>query len=153
MSKTMPDSELEIFELEKEARAAEIRLAARAKHVNERHELHMQNLKKKWPLAAGLVLACLAPWIRDLADLFAPWGRWILLPAVSLVDCKQLPLGSGARSIAGQFALYAQFPIEAVVIRSVLKERVNVRAVAGQLVLFHALAVVFLWLLSRSAAH
>ena len=103
-------------------------------------------------MAAGIVLAFLAPLLLDLADLFAPWGTWILLPAVSLVDLKQLLLNSEVRTIARQFALYGQFPIEAVFIKSVLKGRVSFSAVAGQLALLHSLAVVFLWLLSSSAA-
>ena len=149
----MSERDFEIFELREQARIDEISLAARAIRKKALRERSRQNLTQYWPLAAALVLACFAPWIRDLADLLAPWGTWILLPAVALVYCKQLLLGSEVRAIAGQFALYAQFPIEALVIKSVLKGRVNLGAVAGQLALFHTLAAVFLWLLSRSAAH
>jgi len=54
--------------------------------------------------------------------------------------------------MASQFFLYGQFPIEAIVIKRVLKGRVSFGAVISQLALFHFLAAGFLWLLSRYAA-
>ncbi len=150
MSKPALESDLDVFKRQEEARALEIRLSARTRRLQEAREHSRQNLMRKWPLAAGLVLACFAPWLRDLAALFDPWGTWIFLPAVSLVNCKQLLLGSDVRAAAGQLALYGQFPIEAVFIKSILKGRVNLRAVIGQLALLHFLAAVFLWLVARS---
>jgi hypothetical protein len=150
MSKLVLESDLDAFERIEKERALEIRLTARRMRRKELQERSRRNLKQSWPLAAGILLACLAPLLRDLAGLFAPWGTWILLPAVSLVDCKQLLLSSELRAIARQFALYAQFPIEAVIIKSGLKGRVSLGAVVAQLALAHILAAVFLWLLSRS---
>jgi len=147
----MVESDLDVFERQEKARALEIRLAARTRHQIARDERSRREMMQNWPLAAGLVLACFAPWLRDLAALFNPWGTWILLPAASLVNCKELPIDSGIRSIAAQFALYGQFPIEAVMIKSVLRGRVNLGAVISQVALFHFLAAVFLWLIERSA--
>jgi hypothetical protein len=150
--KPMSESDFESFRLEEEARAKEIRANVYTRSMEGRRERAKLNLKQKWPLAAGLILACFAPWLRDLAGLFAPWGTWILLPAISVVESPQLALSSEVRAIAGQFALYGQFPIEAVIIGSILKGRVKLRAVLGQLALFHTLAAVLLWLLSRTPA-
>jgi hypothetical protein len=138
------------LDAENKARVVEIRKTARARHRADIRQRALRNLVQSWPLAAGLVLACFAPWLRDLAGWFDPWGTWILLPAVSVVSSKQLSLGPEAKAFAWQFALYAQFPIEGVIIKSVLKGQVNWVAVVTQLAAFHILAAFFLWLLSRS---
>ena len=147
----MLENDLQVFELREKARIVEICMAARTRHRDELRNRSAKNLKRNWPLAAGLVLAFLAPWLQDLASLVAPLGGWILLPAVSLVNDQQLHLNAAIRVVASQFALYGQFPIEAAVIQSVLKGRVSLGAVLGQLALFHFLAAGFLWLLSRCA--
>ena len=46
------------------------------------------------------------------------------------------------------FMLYAQFPLEGLFVRMILKRRVTVPGVCGQVSGFHILALLQLWLLS-----
>jgi hypothetical protein len=147
----MSGMSLDFSELDEESRALQIRSAVRAMRREEIRQRFTRDLMRNWPLAVGLVLACLAPALRDLAASFGPWGMRILLPAVSLVNCLQ-QTGSRVMVFAGQIALYGQFPLEAVIIKAILRGRVSPGSVAGQLALFHFLGVVLLWLLGSSAA-
>jgi hypothetical protein len=147
----MPSNIAEI-DLDEETRILQIRLAVHLMRRKERNERLWQDLLRNWPLAAGLVLACLAPWIWDLAATFGLWGERILLPAVALVNCQSQSLRSGVAAIAAQIALYGQFPLEAMVIKLTLRGRVSPGAVGGQLALFHSLAVLLLWLVGNSGA-
>jgi hypothetical protein len=151
-SKSMSDARFHILEIEKEAEVFEIRTAVRKMRHLELRQRFTRSIVQSWPLGVGLVLACFTPLLRDLAAIFDPWGAWILLPLASLLNCQQLHLAPGIRTMAEPWALYGQFPLEAIVIRFALKGRVSLGAVITQGVISHFLAAVFLWLLDASGA-
>lgn len=144
-----------LCEEEVEDRLAGIRSLRQAEIRKLRHEDRLKHVEESlihsWPIAAGLVLACFAPGLRDLATLFDPWGMRLLFPLVELAGRPEIHLSGELARILPVTMLYAQFPFEGLLARSALKNRVTLSGVAMQLFFFHFLAAFDLWLLCRGA--
>ncbi len=107
-----------------------------------------ESLAKSWPLAAGLVLACFAPILRDIASAYDPWGMRILFPFVVLAGHKEVNFGGMMADYLPKIMLYAQFPLEGLLAKTILRGRVTFTAVAIQVMFYHFLAAAQLWLIS-----
>jgi hypothetical protein len=144
-----------LCEAEVENRVAEIRSLRQAEIRQMRQEDRLkhfeESLVQSWPIAAGLVLACFAPGLRDLATLFHPWGMRLLFPLVELAGRQEIHLGGELARTLPQAMLYIQFPLEGLLARHALKDRSTLSGVAMRLFIFHFLAAVDLWLLCRGA--
>lgn len=106
-----------------------------------------KDMAEYWPMALGVAVACFAPQLRELVDLFKPWGLWIVFPLVALAERPELHLSRDISGYVVPFLLYAQFPIEGLLAKFALKGHVTVTRVAAQLMFLHALAVLQLWLI------
>ena len=114
----------------------------------ERRRQFYRGLVRFWPVGVGFILACLAPGLQDLVAPFQPWGMRLVFPFVVLAGRQEIHLGAAlARNLQGAM-LYAQFPLEGLLAKILLRDRVTLAGVAVQLLLFHFLAVTEIWLLS-----
>jgi hypothetical protein len=116
----------------------------------ERQMRSLRSLISLWPVFLGVVLGAYAPALRDLAANSAPWAVSLLFPFSALVGERGLHFSWGAAHALAQFLLYAQFPLEGLIARVVLKHRVGLFKVFGRVAFLHAFAVLYLLLASGS---
>jgi hypothetical protein len=116
----------------------------------ERQIRSMRSLASLWPVALGVLLGFYAPLLRDLAANSAPWAVTLLFPFSALVGERGLNLSRDTAQALGQFLLYAQFPLEGLLVRIVLKRRLDLFNVFGQVTFLHVFAVLYLGLVSGS---
>ena len=103
-----------------------------------------------WPIALGVLLGIYAPFLRDLATTFAPWALTFLFPFSALAGERGLHLSWDTAQALAQFLLYAQFPLEGLLVRIVLRHRLDLFKVFGQVTFLHVFAVLYLGLVSGS---
>jgi hypothetical protein len=108
----------------------------------------LQNLARLWPVAVGAGLACCAPQLRDLVSSCQPWGMWILFPFVAIAKRPEMQFGGEISRMMPQIMLYAQFPLEGLLARIILKKRVTLPGVARLIFFVHFLAAAELCLVS-----
>jgi hypothetical protein len=117
--------------------------------IEEKRKEALQSWVKYWPIGAGLLISIFAPMLRDVAADWAPWGMRILFPFVVLCSRPEVALGMDPHQL-GDFMLFAQFPLEGLLAKILLRGRVKPKAVAGQIFVYHLLTAMLLWLLSAS---
>ncbi len=116
----------------------------------ERREQHRGLLKSWWPLGARLVLSAFAPLIRAVAHLAGEWVVNCVFPFVVLAERPEMQAGPITQQLPA-IMLYAQFSIEGLLARLILRRHVPPLGVAFQVALFHVLGIAELWLLSGGA--
>ena len=115
-----------------------------------RRQERLAKLVLLWPVAAGLLLGALSPWLYSLASVFGVWGQWLLFPFAVLAARPEIYVDETLAHWLPVVMLYAQFPIEGVLIRIALRKRVTAGGALRELVFFHLLGASELWLLSGS---
>jgi branched-subunit amino acid transport protein AzlD len=137
-------------QLEKEASHNRLREKQLRERLRQEEKLRkfLLRLGRLWPVGVGVVLACYAPELRDLVAPFQPWGMRLLFPFVVICGRQEIQMGGAMTQMLPQAMLYLQFPAEGLLAKIILKNRVTLTGVAGQLFLFHFLGVVELWLVS-----
>lgn len=103
-----------------------------------------------WPVAVGVLLGFYAPLLRDLATGNAPWAATLLFPLSAVAGERGLNLTSGTAQALAHFLLFAQFPLDGLLARGILKHRPTVMSVCGQVAGLHGLVVVYVLLVSGS---
>ncbi len=109
-----------------------------------------QSLMNSWPIAVGMVLALCAPMLSDVLTVIKPWGMWLVFPFVVLSGRPELHMGADFQQMAPQVMLFLQFPLEGLMAKKFLRGRVTLQGVAGQVLLYHFLGAVQLWLVWRA---
>ena len=101
-----------------------------------------------WPLAGGLILAFLAPYLYSEL-LWAPhWAMWIVFPFVVLTGRRDLGLTGQLTTILPQVILYVQFPIEGILAYLSLSRRAPVAVAVAPALFLHAAGWFVLTMLS-----
>jgi hypothetical protein len=116
----------------------------------ERQMRSLRSLASLWPVALGVLLGFYAPLLRDLVANSAPWALTLLFPFSALAGERGLNLSWDTAQSLGQFLLYAQFPLEGLLVRIVLKHRISVFRVFSQVTCMHVFAVLYLGLATGS---
>lgn len=106
----------------------------------QRFKEFLRWIGRLWPIAAGLLLGMVAPQLHALVVRFEPWGMWIVFPFAVLARRPELHAGGQTGRNLPMLILYVQFPIEGLIARMVLRNRVTVPRVAGQVFYLHYLA-------------
>jgi hypothetical protein len=103
-----------------------------------------------WPLAGGLILAFVAPYLySDL--LWAPnWVMWIVFPFVVLTGRRDLGLNDQVTAHLPQIILVIQFPIEGILAYLSLTRRAHVTVALVPALLIHAAGLFILAMLSMT---
>ncbi|MGH9606555.1 MAG: hypothetical protein ACRD3N_12755 [Terracidiphilus sp.] len=130
--------------------------AARAtihtQEIEERLRLRLLQLGALWPVALGFGMGCYAPQMHKLLAQLPQWVMWLVFPFAILAGRPELHLYGEVSRILPLIAVYAQFPIEGLLARYVLRNSVTVPDVAREVLLFHFLGVAQLWLVSGALA-
>jgi hypothetical protein len=119
-------------------------------HAQKRKGKLAESLTNSWPIAVGMLLAVCAPFLSEILSLVKPWGMWLVFPFVELMARPELHLGGQFREIAPQAMLFLQFPLEGLAAKKFLRGRVTLAGVLGQVLLYHFLGAVQLFLVWRA---
>jgi len=109
-----------------------------------------QSLASLWPVALGVLLGVCAPFLHDLAVNSAPWALTLLFPFSALVGERGLHFSRDTAQALAQLLLYAQFPLEGLLVRIALKHRVGPFKVIGQVTRLHVFVLLYLGLVTGS---
>jgi hypothetical protein len=131
---------IEEIEAERRAFRAWVRL--------QRMKLRLLGMLDYWPMALGVALGMEAEHLRALLMRWHPWSMWVVFPFVLLAARPEVqsavPLAGGLPMLM----LYAQFPLEALVVQMALRRRVTVPGVARHVFYLHYLAALQLLMVS-----
>jgi hypothetical protein len=116
---------------------------------NERFERRMKFFLSMWPLGIGIGLAIISPILLDTVQDWGPWGATLVFPFVVLANRPELQAGP-ITHLLPSIMLYAQFPIEGLLARLILRRPVLPFSVTIQVMLFHFLGIIEVWMLSGS---
>lgn len=114
----------------------------------ERHEDRTRRVASYWPLAIGLVLSMFAPLLKEVAESLGPWAMTLFFPFVVVARRPEVYVGN-LTHVLPTIVLYAQFPIEGLFARLVLKRGLKPVSVAGQVCMFHLLGILELVMLTN----
>jgi hypothetical protein len=103
-----------------------------------------------WPVALGVLLGAYGPLLHDIAASYAPWAATLLFPFSAAAAQRELHLSLTIAQTLSQVMLYAQFPLDGLLARMVLKHRPTVLSVCGQVAGLHTLAVLYIVLVTGS---
>jgi len=120
------------------------------RRATERRSKFWQSMVASWPIAVGILLGLCAPIMSDVLTAVKPWGMWIVFPFVVLMGRPELHLGAQFQQIAPQAMLFLQFPLEGLMAKKFLRGKVTLGGVATQVLLYHFLGAVQLWLVWRA---
>jgi hypothetical protein len=101
-----------------------------------------------WPVAAGVLLGCLAPQLSSMLAPYEPWGPRIVFPFVQLAGLHEIGMSAELTRTLPQLLLYLQFPLEGLLTKSNLSRGVKLSSALGQLVFLHAVCIFVLWLVA-----
>jgi len=133
-----------LYTLEMKANLAALRQQRR----RSRLQRSLQQWSEYWPVAIGIVLSICAPEIRDMLATMQPWAMWVVFPLVVLAGRPEINMGDLMAVYLPIVMLYIQFPLEGLLARLLLKGNVTIRGVAVQVLFFHALCIIELWLVN-----
>ena len=134
-----------------ETEQEQVSLLLKSFHQRLRYEQQLRSLRSLaslWPVALGVLLGFYAPLLRDLAASSSPSALTLLFPFSAMVGERGLDLTRDTAQALAQFLLYAQFPLEGLLVRIVLRHRLDPFKVFGQVTCLHVVAVVYLALVS-----
>ncbi len=117
-------------------------------HREQRRRRRVGWMLRSWPIAVGLLLALCAPALCAFLTRSHPWGLWLVFPFALLAHRPELDVNDKIAHLLPQVILYAQFPLEGLVARMVLRRHVTIPGVTGQIFYFHFLAAVQLAMVS-----
>jgi hypothetical protein len=133
-----------LYTLEMNANIAALRQQRRNARLNRA----MTQWFSYWPVAVGILISFIAPLLRDFVEPYRPWGLWVTFPMVALSLRPEVYMGSMIAGLLPTAIMYLQFPLEGLLARFALRGNVTVYGVAIQVLCFHALCIVELWLLN-----
>ena len=134
-----------------------LHIAARVEAVKkqlrrERQERLFRYCASFWPVALGVVLGAYAPALHDLAASYAPWFATLLFPLSIVAQQREIHLSLGMAQALSAVMLYVQLPLDGWLARRLLRPRPAVWSVCGQVTCFHALAVLYIGLVTGSVS-
>lgn len=121
---------------------------AREKERDRRRRAAIKHVISFWPFGVGIFLAFLAPLLHSFVAPWQPWGMWLVFPLVELVGRPEAHVNNQAAIQLQHIMVYAEFPLEGLIARWAIRQRVSFSGVASHLCFLHALGAVDLFLLS-----
>jgi len=100
-----------------------------------------------WPVPLGLLMGYYAPMLHDLAAVWSPWLATLVFSLSALTAQNDSTLGSQTVS---QIMLYVQFPLDGMLVYLLLRRRISLLTVCGQLTCLHLFAVITIALATGS---
>jgi hypothetical protein len=106
-----------------------------------------------WPVAVGILISFIAPQIREFVEPYRPWGLWVSFPMVAISIRPEIYMGTKMAALLPTAMLYLQFPIEGLLAKIALRGHVRPYGVMVQVLYFHGLCIMQLWLLNGGLWH
>jgi len=103
-----------------------------------------------WPLAGGLILASVAPYLYDELIWAPHWVMWIIFPFVVLTGRRDLGLNEHLTTILPLVILYIQFPIEGILAYLGLSRRAPIAVALAPALFLHVAGWFVLAMLSMT---
>lgn len=119
----------------------------KARRRKENEEQRLKNVVAMWPIGVGLILAAFAPVLQTAAQAIGPWAMTIVFPFVVLAERPEMKVGP-ITYLLPSIMLYAQFPVEGLLAKIILRRPVLPFSVMMQVLLFHFLGIAEVWLLN-----
>jgi len=127
------------------------RIAAVKKQMRrERQARSARHWATFWPVALGVLLGAYGPLLHDVAASYAPWAATLLFPLSAVAVQREIHLSLAMAQALSHVMLYAQFPLDGLLARMVLKHRPTLVSVCGQVTCLHVLAVLYIGLVTGS---
>ena len=123
----------------------------RQRRQMERHDRRAGTLISWWPIGVGLVLSMFAPLLKAVAESLGPWAMTLIFPFVVVAQRPEVHLGHLTQYLP-LAVLFAQFPLEGMFARLVLRRGLRPASVAGQVFMFHLLGILELVMLTSVPA-
>ena len=123
-------------------------MALNRQRRRSRLQRSLEQWAEYWPMAVGILISMIAPQIREVADAFKPWVLWVSFPMVALFTRPEVHLTGRLAAMVPTTMLYLQFPLEGLLAKFALKGHVTPHAVMVQVVFFHGLCIMDLWILN-----
>jgi hypothetical protein len=123
-------------------------LALRQQRRAERVQRSMAQWSAYWPVAVGIMVSFFAPQMRAFVEPYRPWGLWVSFPMVALAARPEVYMGSKMAALFPTLMLYLQFPLEGLLAKFALRGNVTAYGVIVQVLYFHVLCVLELWLVN-----
>jgi uncharacterized protein YqjF (DUF2071 family) len=101
-----------------------------------------------WPIAVGVVLALMAPSLRETLSTGEPWVRNLVFPFVQIAGRTELGIGDLSRTLP-QLILYLQFPFDGLITTLNLRRGTKLTTSLLQVFFLHGVGAFVLWLLSQ----
>jgi hypothetical protein len=100
-----------------------------------------------WPVAVGLFLTGFAPEWHAMTEQAGIWAMRFAFPLSLLATHREIGIDEQMAAILPQFSLYAQLPLDGVLMMLTLARGKSLTAAVTQVVLIHGLCAFVLWLL------
>jgi hypothetical protein len=104
-----------------------------------------------WPLAVAVFLAGFAPEWHSMAVQAGIWVMRFTFPYSLLASHRTMGLDGQMTTIMPQLALYAQLPIDGILMMLLLAFGRTLKSAIVQLLLLHAVCALVLWLITFAA--
>lgn len=111
-------------------------------HQEQRRKMRLGWLLRLWPIGMGLVLSLFAAPLRAFFLRSHPWGMWLVFPFTLLAHRPEIAVNEQLSRTLPRVILYLQFPLEGLIALLIVRRRVTLPGVTGQIVYFHFLAAV-----------
>ncbi|WP_263353666.1 hypothetical protein [Acidicapsa acidisoli] len=109
------------------------------------------NFAAIWPAAVGLLLTGFAPEWQAMASQIGVWAVRFAFPFALLATHREVGIDAQMATVLPQMALYAQLPLDGLLVAVMLTRSKSLKATVVQLLLVHAVCAFVLWLLTFSA--
>jgi hypothetical protein len=107
-----------------------------------------------WPVGLGLVFGFCAPYLHNLVSdptvTTATWLPTFLFPFASVTSQHDFHMSRTMADSVSQALLYLQFPLDGLLSRVLLRQRVDVLTVCRKVTFFHIFAVLYIGLCTGS---
>ncbi|HUV70318.1 MAG TPA: hypothetical protein VMW15_11695 [Terracidiphilus sp.] len=127
--------------------------ALRERHRRKQLKQSIASWIELWPVALGIILSYFTPQLREIVAPFGRWGMWIVFPLEALSERPELYMGYKVAMFLPTLMFYAQYPLEGLLAKTILKGNMTIPRVMVEVAYFHALCVVELWLVSGGLWH
>ena len=136
-----------VAELERRELARQLAILYKRIRAERRRE-RLDQLATYWPVGVGLLLAAFAPaMLAYLAAVF-PGMEAAVFPLYALSNSTDLRLSGALAQSLPLILLYAQFPLDGLLARMFLSQRVTLTGVCAQVSCYHFLGTVYVLLVS-----
>jgi len=128
-------------------------MALRQQRRSARLHRSLAQWSEYWPVALGILVSFFAPQLREFVEPYRPWGLWVSFPMVAISIRPEIYMGTKMAALMPTAMLYLQFPIEGLLAKIALRGNVTPYGVMVQVLYFHGLCIMQLWLLNGGLWH